>query len=113
MDDAAASAALAALGHEARLRLFRLLVRAGPDGLNVGEIGRHLGAAPSTLAHHLGALVAAGLVTQERRGRETVNRAAFDALRATFAYVEAECCAGLPDAPDATAPESERRGDAA
>ena len=60
MTDAEIAAALAALGHEARLKLFRLLVRAGPEGLSVGEIGRHLSIPPSTLAHHLGALVAAG-----------------------------------------------------
>jgi ArsR family transcriptional regulator, arsenate/arsenite/antimonite-responsive transcriptional repressor len=63
--------ALAALGHDARLAIFRLLVQAGEEGLIVGEIGAHLGLAPSTLAHHLNTLV-----IQERRGREVVNRAA-------------------------------------
>lgn len=95
MDDARASRSLAALGHEVRLRIFRLLVRAGPEGLNIGEIGEHVGLPASTLAHHLGALVAAGLVTQERRGRETVNRAAYDTLRGVLDYVEAECCVGV------------------
>jgi DNA-binding transcriptional ArsR family regulator len=95
MIEADAAASLAALGHEARLRLFRLLVRAGPDGLTVGEIVRRLGIAPSTLAHHLGALVHAGLVAQERRGRETVNRADFGAMRALLAFVESECCADV------------------
>jgi DNA-binding transcriptional ArsR family regulator len=90
-----AAAQLAALGHEARLRVFRLLVKAGPDGLPVGEIVRHLGLAPSTLAHHLGALVQAGLVAQERRGRETVNRADFAAMRGLLTFVESECCAGV------------------
>ncbi len=51
---------LAALGHDARLAIFRLLVKAGDAGLNVGQIGGHLGIAPSTLAHHLGTLVDAG-----------------------------------------------------
>ena len=101
MEDRSAAASLAALGHEARLKLFRLLVKAGPDGLIVGEIVRHLGLAPSTLSHHLGALVAAGLVTQERRGRETVNRADFAAMRALLAYVESECCTGVCAAGDA------------
>ncbi|MGM0583094.1 MAG: ArsR/SmtB family transcription factor [Pseudomonadota bacterium] len=95
MTDKDAAAALAALGHEARLSLLRLLVRAEPGGLNIGEIGRHLGMAPSTLSHHLGALVSAGLVTQEKRGREVLNRARVEALRAVFAHVEAECCLGV------------------
>lgn len=88
--------ALAALGHDARLAIFRLLVRAGRDGLNVGEIGTHLGIAPSTLAHHLAALTGAGLVVQERRGRETINRVDFEALRRTLDFLTEECCAGLP-----------------
>jgi ArsR family transcriptional regulator, arsenate/arsenite/antimonite-responsive transcriptional repressor len=95
MIESDAAAQLAALGHEARLKVFRLLVKAGPEGLPVGEIARHLGLAPSTLAHHLGALVSAGLVSQERRGRETVNRAEFAAMRGLLAFVESECCSGV------------------
>lgn len=87
--------ALAALGHEARLEIFRLLVRAGEDGLTVGEIVSHLGLAPSTLAHHLQGLVAAGLVVQERRGREVWNRPQFATMRAVVAHLTAECCVGL------------------
>lgn len=87
--------ALAALGHEARLEIFRLLVRAGNDGLTVGEIVAHLGLAPSTLAHHLQGLVAAGLVVQERRGREVWNRPQFGIVQAVVTHLTAECCAGL------------------
>lgn len=93
--------ALAALGHDARLATFRLLVRAGAGGLNVGQIGAHLGVPASTLAHHLGALVDAGLVTQERVGREVVNRADFAAMGALTAFLTAECCAGLPSLTEA------------
>ncbi len=92
---------LSALGHEARLQIFRYLVRAGHDGAIVGEIGAHTGLAPSTLAHHLGALVDAGLVTQERRGRETVNRVAFDTVDATLSYLTEACCAGVARNADA------------
>lgn len=98
MDIKNAAAALAALGHEARLEIFRLLVRAEPEGLNIGEIGQLLGAPPSTLAHHLGALVRVGLVAQEKRGREVVNRARTDALRNLFGFVEEECCRGVTSA---------------
>jgi DNA-binding transcriptional ArsR family regulator len=95
MTEQDAALSLAALGHEARLKVFRLLVKAGPEGLPVGEIVRHLGLPPSTLSHHLGALVQAGLVSQERRGRETVNRADFAAMRRLLAFVESECCSGV------------------
>lgn len=93
---------LAALGHDARLAIYRLLVRAGDDGLVVGEIGQHLDMAPSTLAHHLRALVDAGLVLQEKRGREVVNRVDFDAMRRTLGYLTSECCAGVTLALDRT-----------
>jgi DNA-binding transcriptional ArsR family regulator len=91
----AAVPVFSALGHEARLALFRLLVRAGPEGLNIGEITRQMGLAPSTLAHHLAALVEARLVRQERRGREVLNHADLDVLRGVVGFLDAECCAGV------------------
>ena len=96
MDDLSSTArALSALGHEARLNVFRLLVRAGDTGLIVGDIAEHTGLPLSTLAHHLKALVAAGLVTQERRGREILNRPDFAAMNAALSFLTAECCQGV------------------
>ena len=73
--------ALSALGHEARLRVYRLLVRAGEDGLIIGDIASHTGLPLSTLAHHLRQLISAGLIVQEKRGREVVNRADYVVLQ--------------------------------
>ncbi|SDD57772.1 ArsR/SmtB family transcription factor [Ruegeria marina] len=87
--------ALAALGHDARLSIFRLLVKAGDDGLRVSDIGEHLGFAPSTLAHHLSALVDAGLVLQEKQGREVINRVDFLAMHALVGFLTSECCVGV------------------
>lgn len=87
--------ALAALGHDARLAIFRLLVKAGDDGLRVSDIGEHLGFASSTLAHHLSTLVDAGLVLQERQGREVFNRIDFPAMRTLVGFLTSECCAGV------------------
>ncbi|SFJ60662.1 ArsR/SmtB family transcription factor [Jannaschia pohangensis] len=91
---------LAALGHEARLQIFRLLVRAGDTGMTVGQIGHHLALAPSTLAHHLRSLTDAELVTQERQGREVVNRVDYAVMNRTLAFLTEECCAGIADAKD-------------
>ena len=88
-----AAARLAALGHEARLSVYRLLVRAGTDGLTVGEIADRLGMPASTLAHHLRALVQAGLVVQEKRGREVLNRPDFGVMTALLGFLADECCA--------------------
>jgi DNA-binding transcriptional ArsR family regulator len=87
--------ALAALGHEARLSVYRLLVRAGHDGMNVGEIGEQLDLPASTLSHHLKALVHAGLVIQEKRGREVFNKPDFDAMTHVTAFLTEECCSGV------------------
>jgi ArsR family transcriptional regulator, arsenate/arsenite/antimonite-responsive transcriptional repressor len=87
--------ALAALGHDARLAIFRLLVKAGDEGLRVGEIGQHLELAPSTLAHHLSTLVDAGLVEQDKQGREVFNRVDYPAMRRVLDFLTSECCAGV------------------
>lgn len=90
-----AADALAALGNRTRLRIFKLLVRAGPEGTNVGTVQRMLGVPATTLAHHLSTLTQAGLVGQERRGREVICTANYRAVNEVLEYVRAECCAGL------------------
>ena len=86
---------LAELGNVVRLRIFSLLVRAGDDGLSVGEIRRALEMPASTLAFHLRGLVDAGLVRQQRRGREVRCRPDFALVNAAFAYFRDECCKGV------------------
>jgi len=73
MDLEKTAACLAALGNAARLRVFALLVQAGPEGLSVSALRNALGMPASTLAHHLRGMVDAGLVQQERRS--SVSRA--------------------------------------
>lgn len=87
--------ALAGLGHDARLSIFRLLVKAGDEGLRVGDIGEHLGLAPSTLAHHLSTLVDAGLVLQEKRGREVFSKVDYPAMHRVLNFLSSECCTGV------------------
>lgn len=95
MNSTSASNALSALGHEARLQVFRLLVKAGDDGLNVGEIGGHIGLPASTLAHHLKALADAGLIFQQRRGRQVVSFVNFTLMTDLLAFLTEACCAGV------------------
>ncbi len=88
-----AAQGFAAVGSEHRLAVLLSLVRAGPDGLTVGEIQKRLDMPASTLAHHLRFLAAAGLMEQEKAGRAIVNRAAFDRIEALAGYLLRECCA--------------------
>lgn len=84
---------LGALGNETRLRLFRVLVRAGTGGLNVGALQSRLAIPASTLAHHLGTLVSAGLVRQTRHGREVRSALDYEAMDNLICYLTEACCA--------------------
>ena len=87
-----AAQGFAAVGSEPRLDVLMALVRAGPDGLTVGDIQSRLNIPPSTLAHHLKFLSAAGLVEQVKDGRSVINRAVFDRIEALADYLIRECC---------------------
>jgi DNA-binding transcriptional ArsR family regulator len=93
MDIPQAALCMEKLGHPTRLEIVRALVRAGPDGLKVGEIQRHLGIPASTLSHHLLNLVSVGLVSQQRAGRVLRCRADYDLMADLVAVLTEECCA--------------------
>jgi ArsR family transcriptional regulator, arsenate/arsenite/antimonite-responsive transcriptional repressor len=85
---------LAALAHGARLQVFRALVVAGARGMTPGVMSEGSGIPPATLSFHLKELMNAGLVTQERQGRNLVYRAAFEHMNALLGYLTANCCEG-------------------
>lgn len=95
---------LAALAQEVRLRAFRALVVAGPEGLTPGVLSEQLGVAPNTLSFHLKELAHADLVTQERQGRNLVYRASYPAMHALLAYLTENCCQGTPCPTDPSTP---------
>lgn len=86
--------ALGSLAHEHRLAVFRLLVRAGKDGMAAGEVAQKLGIAPSSLSFHFAHLVRAGLATQERQSRHLIYRADYAAMNRLVAYLLENCCSG-------------------
>jgi DNA-binding transcriptional ArsR family regulator len=98
-----AADALAALGNRTRLRIFKLLVKAGPDGANIATLQQRLGIPATTLAHHLTSLTRSGLVDQERRGREVICTSNNKAVNDVLAFVKAECCTGLGSGEDEAA----------
>ncbi len=95
LDQDTAAQGFAALGSPARLQVLSSLVKAGRPGLTVGQIEQRSGIKGSTLAHHLKALVGAGLAEQEKQGRSVVTRAAFHQLQALADYILKECCAEI------------------
>jgi ArsR family transcriptional regulator, arsenate/arsenite/antimonite-responsive transcriptional repressor len=86
--------ALAAMAQVSRLRVFRTLIVAGPSGLTPGALGEELGLAATTLSFHLKELVHAGLVSQQRDGRNLIYRAVFEQMSAVLGYLTAHCCQG-------------------
>jgi DNA-binding transcriptional ArsR family regulator len=97
MDSSAAIAALSALAHAGRLEVFRLLVRAGEDGMASGEIARTTGHVPQTLSGNLTILGHAGLVTSRREGRSIIYTAAYGHMTSLLGFLMEDCCAGKPE----------------
>jgi len=97
MDKKLSLAALAALGQDTRLEVFRLLVRAGADGLPAGEIASRLGTVQNTMSAHLKVLHQAGLVRTERDGRVVRYAADMTSFRDLLAYLMEDCCNGSPE----------------
>ncbi len=95
MNEHHAALCLSALGNPTRIKLFRLLVRAGVEGLNVGDLQRLLKVPASTLSHHIAALLKAGLLLQDRRGREVMCMANYKAMNGLVAYLTEQCCTGI------------------
>ncbi len=94
MEESDAIRSLAALAHNLRLRVFRMLVVAGPQGLTPGAIAEQLDVPGATLSFHLKELMTAQLVTQERDGRNLIYRAAFSHMNALLGFLTENCCQG-------------------
>jgi ArsR family transcriptional regulator, arsenate/arsenite/antimonite-responsive transcriptional repressor len=94
MTEEQAAAALGALAHPVRLRVFRALVVSGPQGLVPGVMQEGLGIPASTLSFHLKELAIAGLVSAERDSRSLIYRARFEQMNGLLGYLTENCCQG-------------------
>jgi len=96
--------ALAALAHQHRLAIYRLLVETGPEGLSAGEIAERIGVVPSSLTFHVQSLQRAGLVTQRRVSRQLFYAADFAAMNGLVDYLTKNCCGGTVSCAPACTP---------
>ncbi len=92
-----AAAQLAELGHPTRLGIFRLLVRAGPQGIAVGDIQQALEIPNSTLSHHLSKMSKVDLMEQRRDGRTLYCTLKFEQVEALLGFLYSECCIEAPE----------------
>lgn len=95
MEEETAVIALSALAQGMRLRVFRALVGAAPQGLTPGALCATLGVPASTLSFHLKELTYAGLVSQEREGRNLIYKPSLAHMNELLAYLTAHCCQGM------------------
>ncbi|WP_317054818.1 MULTISPECIES: ArsR/SmtB family transcription factor [Roseovarius] len=96
MDTSTALSALQALSHETRLEVFRLLMRAGPEGLAAGDIATTCGVRQNTMSSHLSILTQAGLIVSERDGRTILYRANVGGIQNLLGFLIEDCCGGNP-----------------
>jgi DNA-binding transcriptional ArsR family regulator len=89
-----AVAGLSALAHDGRLAIFRLLVKAGPDGVAAGDIARKLDTAPNTMSAQLLVLSHAGLIRARREGRSILYAVDFDRMGELLLFLTKDCCGG-------------------
>ena len=94
MDSRVAIGVFEALSNETRLGVFRLLVKAGPEGLPAGEIAGQLGVVQNTMSSHLQKLSRAGIVTSRRQSRQIIYRADFATVRRLILFLMEDCCGG-------------------
>lgn len=95
METDTAATVFAELGNRTRLGILRLLIKAGHDGLPIGDIQARLDIPASTLAFHLRGLVGAGLVNQEKQGRMVLCRPRLDRINDAISFLKEECCLGI------------------
>ncbi|MEL6201615.1 MAG: metalloregulator ArsR/SmtB family transcription factor [Pseudomonadota bacterium] len=92
-----AIAAFAALAHDTRLDVFRLLIRQGKDGMAAGDIADKLDIKQNTMSANLAVLARAGLIQAKRDGRSIVYSADYDGVRGLLGFLMEDCCGGRPE----------------
>jgi ArsR family transcriptional regulator len=107
MDSTAIVNALDALAHEHRLKVFRMLVQAGPEGLTAGAMSSEMQVKPSALSFHLKDLVRADLIQPRHVGRQIYYSARFETMNGLIGYLTENCCGGNPCSPVSTATSDE------
>jgi DNA-binding transcriptional ArsR family regulator len=97
MNEGQALVSFGAMAQETRLRIVRLLVKAGPEGMPAGEIGEAMQVSPSNVSFHLKELERAGLAAARRESRSIVYSADYDALSGLIRFLMEDCCSGRPE----------------
>lgn len=98
MENSNATQIFESLASATRLDIYRLLVKAGPDGMVAGQIGATLAQPSNKLSFHLKEMTHAGLLTATQEGRFNRYRANYPLIQELIAFLTEECCTGVPEA---------------
>lgn len=79
------------------MEVFRLLVKAGPEGLAAGEIARTLDTPPNTMSAQLLVLANANLIKARRDGRSIIYAVDYSAMSDLLLFLTEDCCNGRPE----------------
>ncbi len=112
METLDAAERLAALGHESRLAIFRMLVEAGPEGVNAGSIAEQLGIPAATTSFHLSNLSRVGLITARQESRFIYYATNYKVMDELLAFLTDKCCQGqscLPKTDQVNTTEKRRK----
>jgi DNA-binding transcriptional ArsR family regulator len=96
MDERQALITFGAMSQETRLKIVRLLVKAGPEGMAAGSIAEAVGVSASNVSFHLKELERSGLIAARRDARSIVYSAEFQALSGLIRFLMEDCCSGNP-----------------
>ncbi|RJF90149.1 transcriptional regulator [Oleomonas cavernae] len=97
MDELGAIDALGALAQRTRLKVFRALLAAHPQGIPAGEIATTCGVPHNTMSSHLAILSRAGLAQADRQGRTIFYRADLEGFHRLVGFLTNDCCQGRPE----------------
>ena len=96
MDINKAVEAFSGLAQESRLKVFRLLVQVGSDGIAAGDIAKAVGVPKNTMSSHLAVLARANLVQARKEGRSMIYAVDLEGTRALLSFLIEDCCQGDP-----------------
>lgn len=97
LEEPQALSAFGALSQETRLRMVRILVQAGPEGMSAGAVGEAVDASSSGASFHLAHLERAGLIQSRRDSRSIIYSANFEGLAGLVEFLMRDCCSGHPE----------------
>ena len=85
------------MAQQSRLKIFRLLVQRGPEGMAAGDIARTLKLPHNTLSSHLGILSRASLVKARKESRSIIYSVDLEGTRRLLSFLVEDCCCGKPE----------------